>query len=314
MKRKYRELCEQEPTIPIFSKPWWLDSVCGESNWGVCMVENNNQIIATMPYYMAKRYGFTYLTQPPLTQTLGPWLRASEAKYNKVLGQQKDLMQALIEQLPNYDYFIQNWHYNNTNWLPFYWKGFKQTTRYTYVINDLTDLDRVYAEFEHSKRKNIKKCEGIVDIIYDIPFDIFYENHKMTLAKQGSNISYSKALFKKVYEEGYSNGCAKTIGAYDKDQNLHAALFVIWDDMSAYDLISTIDPDYRRHGAASLLIKEIIKYVSVKTKKFDFEGSMIEPVEASFRQFGAKQTPYSQVTKDNSRMLSFAKAINSLIR
>ena len=313
-KEKYRTLCEQESTIPIFSQAWWLDAVCGTDNWQVFLVEKGGRIDASMPIYTKKKYGFTTITPPPLTQTLGPWLRQVEGKYSKVLGKQKDLLQALIDQLPPYDSFVQFWHYNNTNWLPFHWRGFTQSTYYTYVIHDLSNLDKVFANFEHSKRKNIKKSEEIIEIVYDIPFDEFYENHKMTLKKQGAEISYSKDLFKKIYEEGYKRDQAKTIAAYDKEGNLHAALFVIWDGMSAYDLISTIDPDYRTYGAASLLIKEILKFTATKTNKFDFEGSMIEPVERSFRQFGATQTPYFQIQKCNSKIIKLVGMVKTILR
>lgn len=302
-KEKYRQFCEQEPTIPIFSQAWWLDSVAGD-NWDVCLIEKGDEIHASMPYVVRKKFGLTLLTQPKLTQTLGPWIKPSSAKYSKRLSQQKDLMEALIDQLPKYHFFSQNWHYSNTNWLPFYWRGFEQTTRYTYVIDDLSNLDKVFSEFEHSKRKNIKKSENLVTVVYDISAEEFYENHKLTLKKQGSEISYDFQLFKRIYEEGYKRNQAKTIAAYDEDGNLHASLFVIWDKMSAYDLISTIDPDYRTYGAATVLIRDIIKYTSRFVGKFDFEGSMIEPVERSFRQFGAKQTPYFALTHCSSRWLS----------
>ncbi|EGQ9631793.1 GNAT family N-acetyltransferase [Vibrio cholerae] len=294
-KEKYRRLCEQESTIPIFSQAWWLDAVAGD-NWDVCIVEKGDKIQATMPYVVQKKFGLTLLIQPKLTQTLGPWLRSSTAKYSKQLSQQKDLMEALIDQLPKYHYFSQNWHYSNTNWLPFYWKGFEQTTRYTYVIEKTSDLERVFSDFEHSKRKNMKKSESIIKVVFDISAEEFYENHKMTLKKQGLEISYSFKLFKRIYDEGYKRNQAKTIAAFDHDGNLHAALFVIWDGISAYDLISTIDPDYRTYGAASVLIRDIIRYTSQFVNKFDFEGSMIEPVERSFRQFGAKQIPYFALT------------------
>jgi len=314
-KNIYRELCATESTIPVFSRDWWLDAVCdGADNWDVALVENGGEVMATMPYYVKHKYGFTLLTQPPLTQTLGPWIRPSSAKHAKALGQQKHLMYGLIEQLPKCDLFMQNWHYSITNWLPFYWKGFSQTTRYTYVIEDLSDLDKVFSGFEHSKRKNIKKSEKIINIVFDITADQFYDNHQMTLLKQNSKISYSKDLFKRIYKAGYQNDSARTIAAYDQYGNLHAALFVIWDNQSAYDLISTIDPDYRNYGAASLLIREIIKFVSVRTNKFDFEGSMIEQVERSFRQFGAIQKPYFFISKTSSRLLRVRDAMKQIVR
>ena len=312
-KEKYRLFCEHEKSIPIFSQAWWLDAVAGDS-WDVCLVEKGEYILASMPYVTKKRHGFTLLSHPPLTQNLGPWLKPSQAKYSKMLSQQKDWMQALIDQLPKYDYFNQNWHYLQTNWLPFYWRGFEQTTRYTYVIEDLSDLEKVYSEFEHSKRKNIKKSEKIVNVVFDLSAEDFYENHKMTLAKQGSKISYSFDLFKRIYDSGYRNNKAKTIAAFDGDGNLHAALFVIWDEMSAYDLISTIDPDFRTYGAASVLIKEIISYTSQFVNKFDFEGSMIEPVERSFRQFGAVQKPYFTVTHKPSKILNTLLCLKKAVK
>lgn len=127
--------------------------------------------------------------------------------------------------------------------------------------------------------------------------------HSHRIAKQESNISYSFDFFNKIYDAAYSNESGKTIAAYDGSGNLHAALFIIFDDMSAYDLISTIDPSYRKYGAASLLVQEAIRYSSQKVDRFDFEGSMIEPVERSFRRFGARQVPYHQVTRFNNRWL-----------
>ena len=107
-KEKYYDLCEIEKTIPIFSQAWWIDAVCGD-DWDVCLVEKGNEIYATMPYHVIKRYGFTILQQPSLTQNLGPWLRSSSAKYSKMLGQNKNLMEDLISQLPKHHSFIQNW-------------------------------------------------------------------------------------------------------------------------------------------------------------------------------------------------------------
>lgn len=301
-KDKYRLLCKNEPSIPIFSKDWWLDSVAGDA-WDVVLVEKGDGIHASLPYIKSIRFGLTILGMPKLTQNLGPWIKPHESSSSKLLAREKELMQYLIDGLPKYHYFNQNWHYSIKNWLPFYWNGFAQTTRYTYVINDLTDLEKVFSEFDHAKRKNIKKAEKVVDVVFDISPEVFYENHKMTLAKQGSEIVYPYELFKKIHDSAYENNSGRTIAAYDKDGNLHCALFVIWDEMSAYDLISTIDPKYRNIGAASLLIKEIIAYVSTFVNKFDFEGSMIEPVERSFRQFGAVQTPYFSISKTNSKLI-----------
>lgn len=55
-REKYREFCKTEKTIPIFSKDWWLDAVCGKDNWGVVLIERGGKIIVTLPYYLEKMY------------------------------------------------------------------------------------------------------------------------------------------------------------------------------------------------------------------------------------------------------------------
>jgi len=300
-KEKYRQFCREEENIPIFSKDWWLDVVCGKDNWDVAIVEKNGQIIASLPYYFKKKFMFNIITMPLLTQIMGPMLHYQNFKshYDKI-EQEKNFYTKLIENLPKYIYFKQNFHYSVQNWLPFFWKGFQQTTKYTYIIEDLTDLKKVFKSFSYAKRKNIKKAEKIVTIKYDLPARDFYENHKMTLKKQNELISYNFTLFEKIYNACREQNSGKTIYAIDNNGNIHSALFVVWSKMSAYNLISTIDPDFRNSGSASLLIREIIKYVSDKTERFDFEGSMIEGVERSFRQFGTRQMPYFKISKINT--------------
>ena len=314
-KQKYRNFCETEKNIPIFSKDWWLDSVCGEDNWYVVLIEKGRMITATLPYFKTRRNIFNVITMPKLTQTMGPYIKYPEIqKYEKKLSYEKSIMEQIIVMLPRIDMFLQNFHYSITNWLPFYWKGFKQTTCYTYVIEDLTNLDEVFKNFSQAKKKNIKKAEDKVSIHFDLSSSDFYENHKMTLAKQNSKISYSFETFKIIYDSVYENESGKTIYAIDDVGNIHGALLVVWDDNSAYDLISTIDPDFRTYGAANLLVKEIIRYVSTKTSRFDFEGSMIESVEKSFRQFGAIQKPYFTISKTDSKLLRFRNFVKELVK
>lgn len=309
---KYRALCRSEPSIPLFSQAWWLDAAAGVSGWDVVLVEKGGLILGALPYVKKSRYGFSVITQPPLTQNLGPWLRLDDVSNEKRLAYEKDVLQLLYSKLPNYDYYSQSWHYSRSNWLPLYWMNFCQTTKYTYVIDNISDNDKVFSMFEHSKRKNIKKSEKLVKVVFDISARDFYDNHRMTLGKQGQKISYSFELFDSLYRSGYKNGSAKTIAAFDSQGCMHAALFVVWDKSSAYNLISTIDPDFRVHGAASLLIRDIIRYVSKFVNKFDFEGSMIESVERSFRQFGAEQKPYFSISKVQSRVLKTAFFLRSL--
>ena len=73
-KLRYSQHCADEKRIPVFSQDWWLDAACGH-DWDVCIVEKDNQVVASMPYMVEKKYGFISLKQPRLTPRLGPWFK-----------------------------------------------------------------------------------------------------------------------------------------------------------------------------------------------------------------------------------------------
>jgi lipid II:glycine glycyltransferase (peptidoglycan interpeptide bridge formation enzyme) len=294
----------------IFSQPWWLDAVA-PGQWGEVLVERGNNLFARMPYVLKRKRGFTYIVMPQLTQTLGPWLRPFPGKDANRLSEEKQLMSELINGLPPFDYFQQSFHHSIRNWLPFYWLGFEQTTRYTYVLNDLTNLDAVSRGFTRAKRKNIRRAAQIVEVKHDLPAREFYNHHRLTLAKQERKIIYSFDLFQRIYRAAYEHQAGKILYCIDANDNMHSAIFVVWDHRSAYYLISSIDPDFRNSGSATLLIWEAIQYLADRTQKFDFEGSMIENVENSFRSFGAKQVPYFQVSKVKSLPLKIYRDFRS---
>ncbi len=287
----------------IFCRSWWLKAVAPR-RFNILTLHKGDRIVAGMPMVHTQKWGYHAIHMPLLTQTLGVLLAPPTSdRYEKMLSGEMDILESLVEAIPKVDYFSIRTSPNFTNWLPFYWMGYRQTTRYTYVITDLEDLDRVFSGFAYSKRKNIKKAQRLLEVREDLSAAEFYSNHEMTLRKQGASISYSYDFFKRIHNATRENCAGKTWYALDAKQNIHAAIFVIFDHKSAYYLISSIDPEYRNSGAASLLLRNAIAYASRYTNRFDFEGSMIKGVEQSFRKFGAVQTPYFSISKGGYPLL-----------
>lgn len=285
----------------VFQQPWWLDAVA-PGHWGEVAVIKGSEVFARMPYVVKKKCGFTLLTMPPLTQTLGPWLRPSHAKYANQLGEQKDLLEELIKKLPPFDYFSQNFSPAVTNWLPFYWAGFKQTTRYTYRIEDLSDLDKVWAGFRENIRSDIRKAQKLVAVRDDLGIEQFIQINRLTFTRQGRSLPYAAELVKRIDKACSERNARRIFFAQDADGRVHAAVYMVWDVNAAYYLMGGGDPELRRSGATSLLLWEAIKFASQVSRCFDFEGSMLEPIERFFRAFGGKQVPYFHLTKCSRRM------------
>lgn len=311
-KNSYKNLCNTETTIPIFSRDWWMDAVCGEENWDVILVEKGEQIIAALPYYFIQKGKKIKIRQPILTQTNGIWIKYPDnQKHSIKLSYEKKIIGKIadkLEKLP-ITYYSQNFKYNFTNWLPFYWRGFKQTTRYSYIIKDLTNLEQVFQNFDRTKKQNIRKAEKLVEVKQDLNIEEFYRLNQMTFIRQDMDIPYSFDFFKKLDNACDKHNCRKIFYAEDSEGRKHAAIYIIWDENSAYYLMAGTDPELKNSEATSLLLWEAIKFSSKVTKKFDFEGSMIEPIEKFFSLFGTEQKQYFNISKKRGLLYTIAKDI-----
>jgi hypothetical protein len=303
MKAKYREACRNGLPVPIFSQPWWLDAVVGEAGWDVALVENGEGVVASMPFCVQRRLGMPVSVQPALTQVLGPWIADTDARSARALAREKKHMEALIDQLPRVAFFSQNWHYSRRNWLPFYWRGFKQTTRYTYVLPDLSVLGRIWNGTDQNIRTDIRKARDRFGLkLRPAPsLDDFLELNDKVFARQGKRPPYGHDLVRRLYDACTANAAGRLLIAEDREGRAHAGAFVVWDAASAYYLMGGSDPDLRNSGATGFCLWEAIALASSVASRFDFEGSMLEPVERFFRAFGAEQTPYFNVSRTSLR-------------
>ena len=313
-KELYREFCRSERELPIFLQDWWLDAVCHEGVWDAAITGEGNDIHGVMPYYLVKgRLGHRFITMPRLTQVMGPWLRyPPQQKSWSRLAFEKKAMNALIGQLPPFDQLSLSFHYSLKNWLPFYWEGFSQSSGVTYVIDDIADIGVVYGNFRGNIRREIKKAAKTVTVTPEEDIDSFYEIVFKTYRRQGMEPSVSLEFLKRLDDACRARDRRLIFFARDKNNRVHAALYVVWDDVSAYHLLSGGDPELRNSGATSLLMWEAIQWAATNGLRFDFEGSMREPIEQFFRSFGAVPRNYFFISKTNSRFLKLKQFLQEI--
>lgn len=298
-KELYKEMCDNNNTIPIYSQYWWLDAICGVENWDVLLSNKGGKIDASMPIYFADK-NKKYVQQPLFTQTNGIWINyPNNQKITSKLSFEKKVTTDIIEQLENLklNNYSQHFHYNFKNWLPFYWKGFNQTTRYTYVIEDTSNFEEVYKNIDSSTKNIIRKAEKSVKIKRNIDINKFYEINKMTFDRKGMKIPYSFELLKSLDKACLNRECREILYAIDENENIHAAIYLVWDNMSIYYILGGINPEFKKTNATSLLLLEGLKLANEKKLKFDFEGSMDFDIEKFFSSFGGIQKPFFTISK-----------------
>ena len=301
-KERYRELCANEPAIPIYSRDWWLDCVCGKNKWDVllyCSDRDSGAIEAAFPFYTPYKKG---IIMPAFTQTMGIWFNPDFEKenYSKELLRKQTICEQLILRLPEHTYFVQNFHHLFTDWLPFYWKGFSQTTRYSYILQDIHNITEIEKKRSADIRQNIHKAQTKyqMKIRTGLTADLFLEINTKTYERQKKQ-AYCPDVLRRLIETAYSRNQGGIWGAFDESGQLHAAVFVVWQENCAYYIAGGSDSEGRKSGAHLLVLSEAIRAVSNISASFDFEGSMMPGVERVFRSFGAIQTPYFTLSKGN---------------
>lgn len=297
-KEKYTRFCTEEPELPVFHHFKWLDAVCdGRSNWDVVLLEENNEVIASMPLFYKKKY---VIGQPPLTPYLGPYIKFPEGQKTVTEhGYERDVLEALIENIPDFKSLKMNFLPERKNWLPFYWSRFRQTTRYTFILKDLKP-DHLFSNMKGSVRRQIRKASKSIHVDFKDDIELFYQINTYSFARQNMSMPYSLNFLKQLDQVVRQQRII--LFARDEQNNIHAALYILWDKERAYYLMGGMKPEFRHSGANTLLFWEAFKYVSSFVSEFDFEGSMIKSIERFFSSFGAVQTPYFQIYKDNRTM------------
>jgi len=296
-KERYRILCKNELSIPIYSRDWWLDCVCGESGWDVLLCSKNEEIEAAIPYYVPCR---GIISMPLFTQTMGIWFNPvfEDKQYSRNLFRKQAICEEIIMRLPAHDYFLQNFHYSFTDWLPFYWQGFRQTTRYTYVLPDIGKPNELWNKLSENVSRNIQKAKNKFQLTVqrNVPTDLFLEINAQTYQRQGMK-PYHPDMLKKLIDLSRSRNQGDIWGASDEANHLHAAVFVVWQENCAYLIASGSNEAFRKTGGQALTIWTAINDLSGQVRSFDFEGSMIRGIERIYREFGAQQMPFFVIEK-----------------
>lgn len=301
-KKLYREFCEQRQIyVPLFQQYWWMEAVCYDKQWDVALAYSGGTLLGAMPYHYGRKMGITYIIEPQLTQFSGPLYCYGELSgYSHRLEFEKNVARELLRQVESVNpaLFLQNFSPQVTNWLPFFWAGYRQSTRYTYRIDDIGDLDRVFASFDVEKRqKKIHKYEKSTMVRFDMRPEDFARFHCKYWNEKGKGDLLSEDLIKRVCSNALERGQGVIASLHDAENRLLSARFVAFDDRCAYSLMSAHDLSLHRSGHSETLLWGLLKYLNGKVHSFDFEGSMDEGIEYFYRSFGAKQIPFFEISK-----------------
>jgi lipid II:glycine glycyltransferase (peptidoglycan interpeptide bridge formation enzyme) len=291
---KWDTFVDQSSQGDVFCYTWWLDAIT-KSNFQILAIIENDEISAGIPLaYDAQNK----VNEPPVTRTLGVLYKPqSHLSVYKQISNQRKWLTVLLEQLLLDDFVQMCLHHNFTDWLPFKWKGFKQTTRYTYIINyEKRTINDLWNKVEPETKRIIRRAGeyGLRTEITD-DFELVYQYESMSYERQGLTFRIPYGDLKILDETIKKRGNRVIFNTLDNEDKVHAVLYLAFNHRSVYALLSGSDANLRKLGGHTLVMWEAVKYFSDKVKYFNFGGSDIQPIESHLKGFGGTITPYFHI-------------------
>ena len=295
-------------TLPFSLKFAWWNEVVVE-NWEVAILNNGEETYAIMPYYVRKKGLWNLISNPHFTPYCGPFIKYPEGqKTTTRIAFEHRAYRELIDQLPSFSEYSQNFHLQFSNALPFQWSGFTETNRYTYLLSLEQYEKELRSGLRENNRKQIKKAEKTIEISET--------NDALLLQgilQQSIENKIETSYFERMIAYVEKHNCGKVWKATE-GENVHAVLLCISDKQSAYYLLGGNAQEFKNSGAMSLLTwNALLHFKQLGIKHFNFEGSSIEAVEKYFRGFGGELVSFKRLEKQNSKSLEVAKKLKGTI-
>jgi hypothetical protein len=279
------------PGYALFDQPWWLDAVAPGA-WRALEVRRGGVLAARWAVTERRRGRRRMVGQPPFTPFLGPWTRPSNAKFAEAQSDAIELLEELLRQLPPAASVRVHAHPRLVTGLPFHWHGFQLHARYSYRVAPAGDPERLWQETRQHIRTDIRKARQTLQVRTDLPLAGLRTLIEQTFRRQGRTAPLPWPVLEALDEACQRRGARTLYCAQDARGQVHAAAYVVSDQQAAYYLLGGGNPELRNSGASSLLLWEALQQAAAAGRDFDFEGSMMRPLEHFFRGFGGRPCTY----------------------
>jgi hypothetical protein len=298
-KSEWDRFVRNSPQGSIFATTAYLDAL--KVRYDLHVIRKGGEIDVGVP--LVRGLG-GMLTNPLFCKYLGVITCVSESEKPSLASGQLyrriDSLGGLLNCCHTFDYLF---HPSFDNWLPFYWMGFAQQTLYTYRIpcqRRATWWSNADSRLRRSVRRG-EKGRVIVSKVQEVAggdAKLCYVLCMEPFRRRKSRPPMSEATFERLVGHLCPGGSLGLWLAREADGRAVAAAAVLYDWSSSYLLLNGTSKEATT-GANSLLIKTIIDDTLAKNLDFDFEGSMIRPIESFYRLFGGERTCYYRIWKPN---------------
>jgi hypothetical protein len=281
--KKWDECISSSVNELIYAYSWYLDIVARK--WDA-LVEDDYKRVMPLPFKNISIIHKVY--QPFFAQQLGVFSP-------DILGEED--IKRFLDSIPKKFLFINvslN-QYNN-----YIGNNYKKSNRKTFLLDLIMPYEIIRSGYSKNHERNLKKAERS-DLFYredENPDDVIaaFRNNRGQLYPHITEEHYR--ILKRLIFECVNKGIAKTIKAYDKNNNFCAGVVSFVYRKRIIFIFSGATEQSKENGAMFGIIDYIIRQHQQQDMILDFEGGMDKNIARFYGGFGAKECLFLQIIKN----------------
>jgi hypothetical protein len=259
---------------------------------------DTDELVAGFGLRKSSMLGLTVLRMPPFSPQCGPFHRIQARNPVAVLEARRKIMEAIAAFLDRKSNLLVSLSFDIPvqDMLPFHWRRFKVSPRYTYRIDLSLSLAAIKDNMDSKRRSNLSKATR--DGLTVRPLTDMETVRDLVLATfDRQNMRINREFIERILFQFAKTSNSYAYAAY-RDETPIACAFIVSDRTTAYYLLGGYRKDEQHPGAGPLTILAAVQHAKEQgLQTFDFEGSMVPAIEKYFRGFGGQLTPYFSVNK-----------------
>ncbi|MBC7460568.1 MAG: GNAT family N-acetyltransferase, partial [Thermoleophilia bacterium] len=302
-------------TRTIFAEAWWLDLVAPGA-WQPNLLRDAKGVTrAAWPLVTRNEPAGIVATGAGYTPFLGPQLPNGVPGADRV-SSDVGLLDDLAAQLAGHAHIESACAPELDYWTPLAWHDFTQTTRTTWRIRANRTEGELRASLRTERRRNLASAETAGLVASEAGVDELLIACAATFERQGAGVPRAE-LLRRIATEALERGRGHVLAVHDASGALASAGLFVFDDRFTWNLANGhLDVDGAK-GAPTLLQWHAILAAQERGTGFDFEGSMIRPIERFVRGFGGEPHAYSVVRRSSlawTKVVARKRLVKRLLR
>jgi hypothetical protein len=304
-------------TRSVFAESWWLDVVTGSAYGWVpnLLTDDKGRVRAAWPVAVRTEPAGVIATGARYTPFLGPQLPDGAPGADRA-SSDVTLLDDLGTHLASYAHLEAACAPELDYWTPLAWHGYEQTTRTTWRIAAGTNEEALRAGLRTERRRNLKSAEASGLVVEAGGVEELLTACAATFERQGAGVPAAD-LLRSIATEALARGRGHVLAVRTADGTLAGAGLFVFDDRFTWNLANGHLDVEGGKGAPTLLQWHAILAAQARGTGFDFEGSMIRPIERFVRGFGGTPHSYSVVRRSSpawSKVVARKRLMKRLLR